>query len=138
MDISGLRSKRKVWVPYLDGLELLVEYLPRDELLELSEKAVVAKFDEETKKETETFDKRLCEKLICQQVVKGWREVTVAADGSETYGDAFVDGDQPFNCTTENVGLLAEKLSGFALYINKVCVDLQALNAAKKEQAEKN
>lgn len=124
MDISGLKTKVEAWVPYLEGVDLLVEYLARDEMRELSKQAVTRQYDFETRKHAEKFDQALAEKIICQRVVKDWH--------------GFEDEGKPFPCTPENVAYLAEKLTGFALFINRVCVDLQALADIEREEQEKN
>ena len=126
MDISALKKEGplEAWVPFGDGVKLKVAYLRRDEIKAILKRAVKVDFDPKSHEKTESYDTEKGEMLICQAAVKDWQ--------------GLMDGDKPFECTAENVRLLVERWSGFATFVNRVCVDLQALVNKEKAATEKN
>ncbi len=124
MDISSLTNGKplQVWLPFGDDSEVLIEYVSREDLLRLNEKARTTSYRNGQK--TEFFDPVLADKLLGRRVVKNWK--------------GFVDHGNEFPCTPENTDILMAKWNEFARFVNESCVSLETLVAKEKELISKN
>jgi len=133
MDISAIKKEKfQAWVPFDKEVEVLINYVPRDELAAIGKASVVVSLDPTTRKETRDYDAISADVRIAAAAVAGWRDCK-----TKTKTGFTVDG-MPFHCTPENVELLVRKWGDFAKFIGQACVDVAGLAARWREQSEKN
>lgn len=125
MDISALTKQEfTAWVPFDDGAEVLIRYVPRDVLVDIGRRAVVVKLDPKTRKETREYDPIAADCMIAAAAVVDWK-------GFE------VDG-QDFPCTPENLETLVRKWGAFSRFVSESCVSVGILAASEAAETEKN
>lgn len=123
MDISVLKKDTlQVWVPFGDDAEVLIRYLPREELQKIYNKA--KKITYRNHQKVEEFDSLEADKLLGHAAVKDWK--------------GFVMDGSPFPCTPENITLVMTKWNAFSRFVNEACVDLETLAKEEREQIVKN
>jgi hypothetical protein len=134
MDVGALkRDTFQVWAPFGDA-EVLIEYVPRDELHALGKKARTIAFEKHQK--IEEMDPVEGERLLGRRAVKDWRP-RPGLDGFTMGADD--DGKAvPFAYSAENCDLLMTKWTAFARFVNEIAVDLEQLTAIEQEQRRKN
>jgi hypothetical protein len=125
MDIGTLTDESFVAdVEFMDGVTVRMKYVPRDRMAELVRKATAVRYDRKTHRREEEFDPVEGNVLLGEAAVVGW-------SGLEKDG-------KPFPFTTENRDLLMRKWGEFSRFVNDVCVDLEALTAAAREESRGN
>lgn len=123
MNISILKKDTiQAWFPFGDDAEVLIQYVPREELQKMRNKARKISFQNHQK--VEIFDSTEADKILGNIAVKDW--------------NGFTSGGQPFPCTPENIGLLMTKWNEFSLFVNESCVSLEGFIQKEKEETEKN
>ncbi len=122
MEIGALTEDSfEVWMPFKDA-EVLVRHVPFDELKEI-EKTATEVFARGGRP-MEATDQVEVSRLIGRRAVKGWRGLTMK-------GEAF-----PY--TEENCDLLMTRWTEFNQFVNRACVDLQALVDEDRRRQAKN
>jgi hypothetical protein len=133
MDISAIKKdKFQAWVPFDDDVEVLINYVPRDELAAIGKACVVVSLDPHTRKETRDYDAISADVRIAAAAVADWRDRKIKS------GTGFTVDGEPFACTPENIQLLVTKWGEFAKFVGIACVDVAGLAARQREQLEKN
>lgn len=131
MDIARLKKKDLiVWLPLFEDIEVQCVHISQSEFDAISAAAVEIKFDPKSHKRTEVRDEKKFRSTLAQRVVRAWR----GKDG----GPGFVDGDQPFPCTPENIDYLMEESTDFRLLIMDAPLSLEKMLAIEKAAIEKN
>jgi hypothetical protein len=124
MEIGSLKKESfEAWVPFGKDAEVLVRYVPREELQEIKKKATIVAWDRKHQKE-EKFDPLAADLLLGKAAVRGWRGFT--ADGAE------------FPWSPESCDLLMRKWTEFARFVNETCADLEALMDEERARKTKN
>ena len=126
MDISKLTNNDpvQVWVPFGEDTEVLIQYVSREELRAIYRKSKETAFVKHQKVETVNDGK--ADILLGRAAVKGWRP-RPGKSGFTAKGEEF-----PY--TPENCDLLMTRWTDFALFVNDICTDLNALTDADKER----
>jgi hypothetical protein len=134
VDLNALkRDIFQVWAPFGDA-EVLIEYVPRDELHKLGKKARTIAFEKHQK--VEEMDPVEGDRLLGRRAVKDWRP-RPGHDGFTMGTDA--EGKAiPFPYSPENCDLLMTKWTAFAKFVNEIAVDLEQLTAIEQELRRKN
>ena len=117
-------DKLSVWVPFIDGCEVKINYVSRGELREIAKRATKTSFDPKSHQKIEEIDWDKRDQELGLLAVDDWK--------------GFVNGDQPFSCTQENIKAMMANWSIFAKFVGDICVDLEALIETEKEAARKN
>ena len=130
MDVNALTQSQplQAWVPFDDESEILIAYVPRDELQNIFKRAT--KIVYKNHKQIEEYDRTEGDRLLGRRAVKDWRPL----EGNR----GFTNDGQPFPCTPENIETLMTKWSAFAVFVNDACVNLEALAEIRKKDAIKN
>ncbi len=129
MDIGVLIEETfQAWVPFDEDAEVLFEYVPRDELQQLSKKATRISFSKHQR--VEEMDAALADKLLGRLAVKDWRP----RPGKK----GFTIKGAPFPYSPERCDLLMSKWQAFARFVNETCVDIELLMEGERVQIEKN
>ena len=129
MDISKLTQETfQAWVPFDDEMEVLFDYVPRDELQILSKKATKINFVKHQR--VEGIDPTEADKLLGRRAVKDWRPRPGKI--------GWTLKDEPFPYSPENCDLLMAKWHAFARFVNETCVDIDLLMEKEQEQIRKN
>jgi len=125
-DLSAVVTGNKfsVWVPFVDGCRVKINYVPRGILREVAKKATIASFDPKTHQKSEEVDKLKWDEGLGEVAVDDW--------------EGFKNGDEGFPCTPANIKTLMANWSVFAKFVGDLCVDLEALVAAGKDAERKN
>lgn len=129
MEIGGLKKKDfQVWVPFgvqdeKNGAQVLIRYLTREDLQEITRKATVVAWDRRNPRESH-LDATQADILIGRAAVKGWKGFT--HDGN----------DYPYS--PENCDELMKGWMEFAQFVNDVAIDLQRLQEVEAKQTVKN
>jgi hypothetical protein len=122
MEIGSLtRTDFQVWVPFEDA-EVLIRYLPLEELQDIVRKATRTTWDRSQRK-VETLDPAEANRLLGRASVRGWMGITM--NGEE------------FPYSAENSDFLMARWLGFSRFVNEACLDLQGLVAEERRQREK-
>ncbi len=133
MDISAIKKdKFQAWVTFDDDVEVLINYVPRDELAAIGKACVVVSLDTITRKESRDYDAITADVKIAELAVADWRNRKTKT------GTGFVADGEPFACTPENIALLVTKWGEFAKFVGIACVDVAGLAALQRKQSEKN
>ena len=133
MDISAIKKdKFQAWVPFDDDVEVLINYVPRDELVAIGKASVVVSLDQTTRKETRDYDAISADVRIAVAAVANWRNRKTKG------GTGFTVDGEPFACTPKNIKLLVTKWGEFSKFVGSACVDVAGLAARQREQSEKN
>ncbi len=128
MDISAItESQLQVWVQFDEETEVLIEYVPRHELLKIYKKSVVVKYKNHQK--VEEYSQETGDKLLGLAAVKDWRPIPP--------GKGFTLNSEPFPCTPENVETLMVKWNEFSRFVHDHCSNLAALVERDKEDFKK-
>ncbi len=125
MDISRLKNKDlQVWLPMMDGVEVLCQYLSQGDYNQLRKQALRTSLDPRTKQKTEELDSAKLESLLARAIVKDWRGLT---DNGETYP-----------CSVENIDYLMSECTEFRLLVMDAPLSLERMLEAEKAATEKN
>lgn len=122
MELGNLDRDLEVWVPFGDDGEVLIKYVPKDELLSISEKATKRKWNNH--RMTEEVDPTLANRILGRAAVRDWKNLTVGGE------------PLPFSC--DNLDMLMGKSYVFSNFINQVATDIQAFIEQRKEDEGKN
>jgi hypothetical protein len=123
MDIGALRQDDyQVWVPFQDA-EVLVRYVSLDGLRNIAKKATRITWDRRHRK-VEELDPGESNRLLGREAVRGWKGITMEGE------------EYPY--TPENCDFLMQRWAEFSRFVNDVCVDLQGLMDAEREEKVKN
>jgi len=126
MDISALKKDDyQVWVPFMGDAEVLIQYVSLDSLRRLMTKAMMTKilWDGKPRKNSEV-DAVEANRMLGRAAVRGWKNITMENE------------DYPYS--PENCDFLMSHWLEFSRFVNDICIDLQALMEAEKEQKIKN
>ncbi len=125
MDVRRLKNNDlKVWLPMMDGVEVLARHVSQREFDAISKQATEVKVDPVTRQRREERDEQMFRSLLARAVVLDWRGVT--------------DGGEPFPCIPENIDYLVEECTEFRILVMDAPLSLERMLAAEKEAERKN
>uniref|UniRef100_A0A831U061 Uncharacterized protein n=1 Tax=Geobacter metallireducens TaxID=28232 RepID=A0A831U061_GEOME len=125
MDIRRLKNNDlKVWLPMMDGVEVLARHVTQREFDAISRQATEVRSDPVTRTRREERDEQQFRSLLARAVVLDWRGIS--------------DGEAPFPCTPENIDYLVEECTEFRLLVMDAPLSLERMLAAEKEAERKN
>lgn len=139
MALKGLildRSDRTVWAEYRDGFEVEIRYLPRARLRGMLDRAARREWDSKNHRATETIDGEKFARLMAEEVVAGWRGLTPEVLKKMVDMQSYPDSDVPYSA--EDCAELLQKAYGFDTWVQQICSDLEAFEAARRAAEEKN
>lgn len=123
MDFNTIKNtERTFWCQFNDEVKVELRHLTRDELRDIYKKATKTSFFKNQK--TDEFDPVKADCLLGRAAVKNW--------------DGFTDDGNPAPCTPEAIDMLMTRYNIFAKFVNEMCVDIDALVQAEKEDTAKN
>lgn len=125
MDVRRLKNNDlKVWLPMMDGVEILARHISQREFDAITKQAVEVRFDPKTRQRHEERDEQKFRSLLARAVVLDWRGIN--------------DGEEPFPCTPENIDYLVEECTEFRIFVMDAPLSLERMLAAEKEAERKN
>lgn len=125
MDVRRLKNNDlKVWLPMMDGVEVLARHVSQREFDAISKQATEVKVDPVTRQRREERDEQKFRSLLARAVVLDWRGVT--------------DGEETFPCIPENIDYLVEECTEFRILVMDAPLSLERMLAAEKEAERKN
>jgi len=125
MDISRISKKQiQVWLPLMDGVEVLCRHLAQDEYDAILKQSVKTTFNPKTHLKQEERDEQRFNSLLARAVVLDWQGLD--------------DAGQPFPCSPENIDYLMEKLTEFRLLVIGTPLSFERMLAAERAVTEKN
>lgn len=122
MELGNLNIELEVWVSFGEDGEILVRYIPKDELLAISEKATKRKWINH--RMVEEVDPMLANRILGRAAVRDWKNLTV--------------GGEPLPFSQENLDMLMGKSYVFSNFINQIATDIQAFIEQRREDEGKN
>lgn len=122
MELGNLDRDVAAWVPFGDDGEVRIKYIPKDELLSISEKATKRKWINH--RMVEEVDPMLANRILGRAAVSDWKNLTV---GGELL---------PFS--EENLDMLMGKSYVFSNFVNQVATDIQSFMEQRQEDEGKN
>lgn len=125
MDVRRLKNNDlKVWLPMMDGVEVLTRHVSQREFDAISKQATAVKVDPVTRQRREERDEQKFRSLLARAVVLDWRGIN--------------DGEEAFPCTPENIDYLVEECTEFRILVMDAPLSLERMLAAEKEAERKN
>lgn len=131
------RVEKTVWVPVEGlGFEILVRYLPRNELTRMLERATETTWD---RKAAQNVDRIVPAKLLKEYagVILDWRGLT-----REIYARLIpiepLEYPEEIPCTEEYKLELLEEAYGFDAVVRQICTDLTHFENQRQEDEVKN
>lgn len=123
MEIGDLQKDViEAWVPFGSDGEILIRYIPKDELMAIHKKAT--RRDWHKGQMREEMDMKKANRLIGRAAVLGWRNLTMAG--------------KPFEFNEVNLDLLMDKSYEFSIFVSNTCTEIQEFVDGKRADEEKN
>lgn len=128
MDLASLIVPSKETVaeyPSIDGFEVTLAYLTRDELNKIKKKATTNKVNKKTRDIEEEVNAELFQDIYINSVIKGWKGLT--GEGLKTMIPVpdTVEDDEIVEYTDKNALVLMKNCSDFDSWVGDVLSDIQ-------------
>jgi hypothetical protein len=132
---SYLKGKLEAWVPVegLEGFEVKLGYLSREEINKIRQAATRITFHPRSRVKTEEMDSDLFVKEFIKATVLGWRGFTLKV-ASEILPVVIPEGMDPnteIDFTVEEAITLAKESNFFDTWLNEVVFDLQTFRGGR-------
>lgn len=138
---SLITKETSTWVefPDIDGFEVNLRYLNREDLLKIRSASLVYKFNKRTRQKEEEVDNEKFTEKYAEKAILGWRGLKVKhlpsllpVDISTMNGDEVVDYDP------EEALQLLKNSAIFDQFITDAMNDFEQFSVKKAEEAAKN
>lgn len=125
-ELGVFDEERKEWIQFDEDAEVLIEFIPREELKEVSKKA------EKLARKSGVDISEIQTPILGKRAVKGWRKI----DDHKHPG--FTIKGQPFPFSEENVVMLLKRSYEFFNFVHEYATNARFFLEAEKERAAKN
>ena len=140
--IGNLIAKETAtWVdfPEIDGFEINLIYLTRDDLMKVRNRALTYKFNKRTRQREEEVDNDKFLEAYAEKAIKGWRGLKVKHLPILLPVDiSTLDGEENVEYTEDDALDLLKNSTIFDQFITDCMNDFEQFSTIKKEEDEKN
>ena len=140
--IGNLIAKETAtWVDYpeIDGFEINLIYLTRDDLMKVRNRALTYKFNKRTRQREEEVDNDKFLEAYAEKAIKGWRGLKVKHLPILLPVDiSTLDGEENVEYTEDDALDLLKNSTIFDQFITDCMNDFEQFSTMKKEEDVKN
>ena len=140
--IGNLLAKQPAtWVdfPEIDGFEINLIYLTRDDLMKVRNRALTYKFNKRTRQREEEVDNDKFLEAYAERAIKGWRGLKVKHLPILLPVDiSTLDGEENVEYTEDDALDLLKNSTIFDQFITDCMNDFEQFSTMKKEEDVKN
>jgi hypothetical protein len=140
--IGNLIAKEtETWVefPEIDGFEIHLVYLTRDDLMKIRNRALTYKFNKRTRQREEDVDNDKFLEAYAERAIKGWRGLKVKHLPVLLPVDiSSLDGDENVDYTEDDALDLLKNSTIFDQFITDCMNDFEQFSKKKQEEDVKN
>lgn len=130
-----------IWVPFpdIDGFEVNVRYIAREELMKIRSSSLVAKLNKTTRQREETVDSSRFLELYAEQAIIGWKGLKVKHLPMLLPVDiSAMNKEEEVAFTQDDAVELLKSSSIFDQFITDSINDYEAFSKTKAEATVKN
>jgi hypothetical protein len=140
--IGNLIAKEtETWVefPEIDGFEIHLVYLTRDDLMKIRNRALTYKFNKRTRQREEDVDNDKFLEAYAERAIKGWKGLKVKHLPVLLPVDiSSLDGDENVDYTEDDALDLLKNSTIFDQFITDCMNDFEQFSKKKQEEDVKN
>lgn len=140
--IGNLIAKEtETWVefPEIDGFEIRLVYLTRDDLMKIRNRALTYKFNKRTRQREEDVDNDKFLEAYAERAIKGWKGLKVKHLPVLLPVDiSSLDGDENVDYTEDDALDLLKNSTIFDQFITDCMNDFEQFSKKKQEEDVKN
>lgn len=125
--------------PDVEGFNITISYLPREDLVKLRNQALVYKFNKRTRQREEEVDSDKFIELYAERVIKGWKGLRVKHLPKLLPVDiSNLNAEDEIPYSEEEALELLKNSSIFDQFITDTINDLEVFSVKKRETDQKN